>query len=185
MSSVKPEFTGWRDAELSAWHRQLGFNMPMVDIDWLCCEYDHGTPVALVEYKRRRPESIDTGEANYRALLRLARSAGIPLFVVAYTKDLMEFNVLALSDKQPAWFQMGPAEYIRFLYDLRKRVPTMTQQEEFQLWVRFAAAALAGCAGNDQTSVDGIEATRAARLADELLAEARARLGDVMAGASE
>lgn len=130
MRTVKPEHTGWRDEALSRVHREWGFDCPMVDIDFICCEYDNARPVALIEYKNADAPYVDLEEANYRTLVRLADDAALPFFLVRYTRDLIQWRPFAINsraqDKLREVYPKGcPAltqeRYVKFLYWLRGR----------------------------------------------------------------
>lgn len=120
------ERTGWRDLELSLRHRAWGFNCPMVDIDFLVCEYDQRKVVALIEYKFyqgfwRRPD------ASYEALQDLADRARVPFFLVYYVKEpVWYFSVFACNNLARVLVHeplIGLTEerYVAGLYVLRHR----------------------------------------------------------------
>lgn len=122
--SVKGEYTGWRDQELSARHRNVwGFDMPMVDIDLLVAEYDKRIPIVLVEYKWETRTPRLSG-ANYQVLRKLADRAGIPFFVCGYKGDFTRWyihagNKLALDPLKASHQEWTEEEYVTFLYQLK------------------------------------------------------------------
>ncbi len=122
---VKPERTGWRDEALSARHRLYGCDAPMVDVDFLCCEYDSGIPCAIIEYKASRPFCIDRMHASYRVLRRLSDSVRVPFAVVFYNPTVWRFTVYPMNDYAEAWFEEGEElserEYVTRLYQIRGR----------------------------------------------------------------
>ena len=60
MMDAKAENTFWRDGALSLRHKKWGYDLPALDMDFLMIEYDHGIPVALIEYKLETTEGIAT-----------------------------------------------------------------------------------------------------------------------------
>lgn len=50
------ERSGWRDQEISLRHRKWGFNCPCTDLDFMLLEYNHGAPVAVVDYKHHEKQ---------------------------------------------------------------------------------------------------------------------------------
>jgi hypothetical protein len=99
----------------------------MVDIDWLVVEYDQAVPVALVEYKNEHAKPVDPTHPSYRALALLSDCAKIPCFVVHYKSDYSLFRLVALNSiaksKMPTDNVLSQREYIRWIYQLRGRVP--------------------------------------------------------------
>lgn len=125
---VKEEVTHWRHEELSARRRLWGFNLPLVDLDWLHLNFDHSEPIALFEYTLRKYRSGT--EATMIALKRLGEMSGLPAFLVFYTKQLDSFRVRGLNAE--AAKRLGnqervfsEKEYVSFLYALQGRsLPT-------------------------------------------------------------
>lgn len=122
---MSPERTHWRDMALSSRHRTWGWDCPAVDIDFLLVEYNHGHPMALVEYKHQLAKKADVTHPSYRALIELANRAELPLFVVSYELDQGRFTPQALNplaiNLLPQTQTMQEKEYVDFLYALRKR----------------------------------------------------------------
>ena len=61
---VRQERTGFRDLWINEWHRNvLGYNCPVLDIDFLAAEYNLGRAAAIFDYKccnpTRPPVSLD------------------------------------------------------------------------------------------------------------------------------
>jgi len=54
--------------QLSDRHRQWGDDCPMVDLDFLMCEYNHGVPVAIVDYKFHGAQLTQTSVKTYETL---------------------------------------------------------------------------------------------------------------------
>lgn len=82
--SVKPEATGWRDEEISRWHRDLGWDFPALDIDFLMAEYDQGKPRALIEYKSWNAPEVRLSHPSFLVIRTLADAAKIPAFICRY-----------------------------------------------------------------------------------------------------
>ena len=125
---VRQERTGWRDQALSLRHRDWGLNCPAVDIDFLMLEYDHGLPVALVEYKH---EDFDIGamsDATWNAFRVLCENSKIPLYRVVYAKDLSWYEVEPMNDIAAAItaeiITLSEHDYVALLYRIRNRKMT-------------------------------------------------------------
>ena len=123
---VKPENTDWRDEDLSKRHRSWGWNCPVVDIDFLVCEFNLGKPVALIEYKRHRIKFVNENDINYRVLRDLAdsRYRPLPFFVCFYWPDVWAFKVVPMNKTAHAYVEketiMSEYEYVSFLYKMRR-----------------------------------------------------------------
>lgn len=120
------ERTGWRDQEISARHRRWGVNCPAADLDFLMVEYNHGLPVALVEYKHHRVKfPIDLRHATYRAIRALADGAGLPFLLAFYWPETWAFYVVPVNDIAAKYItpnrqRLSEQEFVRGLYRLRK-----------------------------------------------------------------
>jgi hypothetical protein len=123
---TRQERTGWRDQEISARHREWGFDCPAVDVDFLAVEYNFGKPVALVEYKRFTAEQPNTKHPTYRALHELAQLAGLPFFISFYWPDIWAFKVCPMNDAAHQYFKQDEMlteyEYVTRLYRMRRNV---------------------------------------------------------------
>lgn len=120
------EKLGWRDEWISERHREYGFDCPAVDIDFLMLEYNHGAPVALIEYKHVNAllKGIDFSRANIRALNEAARRMDIPFAVVFYCRDSASFQAHPLNTQARRWFRspfqrMTELQYVEVLYAIR------------------------------------------------------------------
>ena len=122
--AVKPEHLGFRDEAISAWHRDLGWDFPATDIDFLLLEYDKAVPKALIEYKHENARKIPVKGASIRAMSKLATQAGLPFFVVRYAADFTSFGVIPLNHFArrfvPGRELMSQASFINLLTRLRK-----------------------------------------------------------------
>lgn len=126
-NSVRRERTGWRDERISKRHRQWGFNCPAVDLDFLMVEYNHGLPVAIVEYKHFKARMPNTKHPTYRALKDLADNyagRGLPFIVVFYWPEIWGFRVKAINQAALKWFDadshMTERQYVAQLYAIRE-----------------------------------------------------------------
>lgn len=126
-NGVRKERTGWRDERISKRHRKWGFNCPAVDLDFLMVEYNHGLPVAIVEYKHHCARMPNTRHPTYRALRDLADNYaghGLPFIVAFYWPDIWAFRVKAINESALKWFDkdahMTEREYVTRLYDIRE-----------------------------------------------------------------
>lgn len=120
------ERTGWRDAALSERHRLYGEDCPMVDIDFLACEYDRSKASAIIEYKSwDMPRRPDFSQANYRTLADLADRAGLPFFVAVYYSTLWSYTLYPGNGHAHGLAKDGERltelEYVNRLYTLRNR----------------------------------------------------------------
>lgn len=135
--TVRVERNGWRDEWISNRHRAWGVNCPAVDLDFIMCEYNHGMPVALVEYKHVNAKPVDKKHATYRALIALAdgyRHRPLPAFVALYNSQEATFIVQPLNQHAETYFGeradtlMCEQDFVRHLYLLRKKVLTAEDQ---------------------------------------------------------
>lgn len=123
---VKEERTFHRDMKLSQRHRDWGFDVPAVDIDFL--EYDNGKAVALVEYKRVQDLAKcnpNPNTANMQALIDLGNRALVPVFCVFYTYKLKWYRVFPINElaknQSPPNDIIPEQKYVDFLYWIRGR----------------------------------------------------------------
>lgn len=123
MRQVSPERSGWRDRELSARHRQWGWDAPFVDFDGI--EYDDGQPLFMVEYKHEDAPPVSPQASNVRALVAVADRANLPFFVVRYGRE------------PEWWFIVRPANSVaRKLRDLPQG--RITERDYVTFRYRFA-----------------------------------------------
>lgn len=130
--TVRPERTGWRDEELSRRHRLWGWDCPAVDVDFLMLEYNHGDPVAIVEYKQENAPLLKPKHPSYQAIRRLCDKSEISFFGVRYAHDFIWWHVTPLNSlakknipvqrRQELWTER---EWIEFLYGLRGFQPPL------------------------------------------------------------
>ncbi len=123
--AVRQERSGWRDENISRRHRDWGWDVPAVDIDFL--EYDHETPISIIEYKQRNLRTDVSLKLNsgMRALSKLADMAKIPFFAVFYMDNLAYFRIFAVNSLAhevdiPRQI-LSEKEYVSWLYTLRGR----------------------------------------------------------------
>lgn len=132
------ERTGWRCEDISRRHRVWGYNCPAVDLDFVVAEYNHGHPVALVEYKHKRA-MIQTDHPTYHALRHLAdgykclKTKGIPFFIAIYCPENWWFRVIPLNALAEAHYTedrrlLNEQRFVRSLYLLRKKVLTAADE---------------------------------------------------------
>jgi hypothetical protein len=122
---MKDERWNVRDQRISARHRLWGTDCPMVDVDFLVLEYNHGKVVALVEYKHERGQHLDPNHPSALALRDLADRAGLPVWSVRYADDFSWFeakplNLLARgrhSNDEPV--KMSERDYVTWMCALR------------------------------------------------------------------
>lgn len=112
-----------------------GDECPATDMDFLLNEYNHGIPVAIVDYKHHSANLGNTNSASYRAVSHLYNEQGqqIPFFVARYWPETWAFKVLAVNDsarswwatyehqfKTDQWCPLTERQYVTALYRLRK-----------------------------------------------------------------
>lgn len=136
--NVRPERNGWRCEAISRRHRTWGWNCPAVDLDFVMCEYNHGKPCALVEYKHCKVTSIDLQHPTYRALAALANGYApkpLPAFVAIYDSNTWAFKVVCMNDAAREQFGdrdgtvMSEMDFVLALYTMRKLVLTSRDAE--------------------------------------------------------
>jgi hypothetical protein len=121
------ERTGWRCQDISKRHREWGLNCPAVDLDFVMVEYNHGLPVALVEYKHKSAR-IETQHPTYNALRALAdgyKLRPLPFFIAQYCPEQWWFRVVPLNDAAARHFpedrrELSEQRFVRGIYRLRK-----------------------------------------------------------------
>lgn len=130
MGKVKQERSGWRDENISRRHRDYGYDVPCVDMDFILLSYDQGKPVALIEYKHERAEKMDLGHPTLKALSELFTHEGdgikqLPLFICRYKDDFSEYIVTPVNtsamDKLKGSHTLSEERFVKFLYWLRSR----------------------------------------------------------------
>jgi len=126
VNDVRLERTEWRDQELSARHRQWGFNCPAVDVDFLMIEYNHAKPVALIDYKHFKAIALRRHERSMVAITELANRASLPFLVAYYWPDIWAFRVYTMNDRAQKYFTdaelLSERDYVERLYALRSMV---------------------------------------------------------------
>lgn len=130
-NGVRQERTGWRCQDISERHRKWGYNCPAVDLDFVVAEYNHGKPVALIEYKNRRFDAANTAQQTYSALKALADGyvdGPIPFLIAIYDSDDWWFRVQPINYRAREYYRhcLGEAiseqRFVRSLYLMRKKV---------------------------------------------------------------
>lgn len=134
----KMERTGWRCEHISQRHRVWGYNCPAVDLDFVVVEYNHGLPVALIEYKDRRAQKPDTTHPTYKALASLANCyspGAIPFFIAVYCPDEWWFTVHPINVAAKNYYKTGHSatmteqQFVRSLYLMRRAVISAADEQ--------------------------------------------------------
>lgn len=130
---TRQERTGWRDARVSARHREWGFHCPAVDLDFLVAEYNVGKPVALIEYKHFQARMPMLEHPTYRALTDLSDNysdGSLPFIVAFYWPGIWAFRAHPVNGVAKAHFVEGEMlterEFVTRLYRLRRLRLTRT-----------------------------------------------------------
>jgi len=123
---TRQERSGWRDEWISRKHREWGSSLGLVDIDWLVIEYSEKTPKAIIDYKNSAIKEINLNESIYVVQRKLGDMAGLPAFIVWYSKDPIWFKILPLNSFAKNYigrpcFEMTEEEYVAFLFEIRGR----------------------------------------------------------------
>lgn len=130
IDGVRLERTGWRCQAISDRHRYWGYNCPSVDLDFVMAEYNHGKPVAIVEYKDRHAMAPDLSHPTYAALSDLAnqyQGGPLPFFIATYDSVDWWFVVTPVNQRaveyygKTAGFPLTEQRFVKSLYVLRKR----------------------------------------------------------------
>lgn len=116
------------DRMLSERHYKWGTDCPAVDLDFLMCEFNHGVPVAVVDYKWHGADIDRVNAHTYRALSSFynARYERLPCFIARYWPDTWAFSVLAINDparkwlRDNGWVPMSEQQWVLLLYRMRK-----------------------------------------------------------------
>lgn len=146
---VRQERSGWRCEEISQRHRQWGYNCPAVDLDFVVAEYNHGKPVALVEYKDKRAMPPNLDHATYHALTALADGyvgGPIPFFVATYCSDDWWFLVKPVNAAATKYYahvadkRISEQRFVRSLYLLRTKVLSIQDEAAIARLNSFAEA---------------------------------------------
>ncbi len=97
----------------------------MIDLDFVCLEYDEGRAEILVEYKHHDAQPLSVNHASYRALRDLGDRALLPVFTVRYSADFSVWRVTPLNAFAEHWVPepavMGEEDYVSLLYRIRGR----------------------------------------------------------------
>ena len=135
---VRTERTGWRCEAISRRHREWGYNCPAVDLDFVVAEYNHGKPVALIEYKDHHARQPDLLHPTYQALIALAdgySGGAIPCLIAVYCPEQWWFRVVPLNEVARIHYAhirssetLTEQRFVRSLYLLRQK--TLTQEDE-------------------------------------------------------
>lgn len=133
------ERTGWRDEEISRRHRRWGFNCPATDLDFLLLEFNHGVPVAVVDYKHHAKTDplADLHESAIQALSGLydERGENLPFFVTRYWPGTWAFKALPMNDRARRWLRgdvwvsMTEKQWVTGLYKMRKDALDIRDQQ--------------------------------------------------------
>jgi len=135
---TRKERTGWRCEAISERHRMWGFNCPAVDLDFVMAEFNHGLPVALIEYKERHATQPHLMSPTYRALTALANGYGggpLPFFIVFYDPVEWWFRVVPVNEPAYSHYRhvlnelITEQRFVRSLYLLRKKTLSLEDEE--------------------------------------------------------
>lgn len=131
----------WRaQLELSDRHRKWGDDCPAVDLDYLMAEFNHGIPVAIVDYKHHQANLAQTSAKTHETLSGFYDKAGsqIPFMVARYWPRSWAFKIRPVNDPAVAfirrvkpellsaeWIPLTEYQFVWLLYRLRKDALTL------------------------------------------------------------
>ena len=123
---TKPEFTGHRDLAYNRWHRTIGPEYYMIDLD--CVEWRNGRgAVAVIERtlftrKYSIAQILDFKRFQLKVTAEMARARQVPAFLVLYEKNQhnipIAFHVFDIDAKtgEASFIQeMSEQQYADFL----------------------------------------------------------------------
>ena len=103
--------------------QEMGWDCPAVDLDFLFLEYDHGNPIAIVEYKNEHARPQRASHPTYQAMIKLGTRAGVPVIAARYASDFSWWKIVALNRLAQKWIpkrvQVTQKEWVELLYKLR------------------------------------------------------------------
>ncbi len=126
--------SGYRDPMLGVRHAHWGVPFPVTSMDFPVLEYDHGDPVAVLDYQQRgKTVSGPDTMAAYRAFGRLGALSGVfsnqlPFITVQYDHRNWSYRLFGHNDAGrqflggPGWLPMSEAGFVDHLYRLRGRM---------------------------------------------------------------
>lgn len=120
---VKPEFTGKRDLTYNVWHRTIGSQCYMVDLDCVEWRSNRGI-VAIIEracdYQiYPRSSLLQFKKFEIKVASEMATKLSVPSFLVFYDEALTKFDVYHIIGEEPIFLQtFNSDDYAKFLNEL-------------------------------------------------------------------
>lgn len=123
--------------QLSDRHRDWGDDVPVVDLDYLMAEFNHGVPVAIVDYKYHAADLAKTSAKTHETLSGFYDEQGrqIPFLIARYWPETWAFKVNPVNEAATAffervqpkllaeygeWIHLTEYQFVWLLYRLRK-----------------------------------------------------------------
>ena len=147
--------TGWRDPAIKTWHARHGYAAPAAGMALPMVEYDHGEPVAVVNYVRRDmglPHGHDV-LAAFNAFGHLHSLAGteLPFITAQYDPSNWAMRLFGHNDSAQSlldtddWTMVTERHFAQQLFRLRgKQLPDMSRWPDVSWstgpWPRFRDA---------------------------------------------
>lgn len=116
----------------------------MTDVDLLMLEYNHESPIAILEFKSEKAEKQSINHPTISAIRQLSDRAGVMFFGVRYERSFKAFRIFALNDAASEHLQMhgmtgeekfaelNEEDYVDFLFGMcGTRMPPATRQKLF------------------------------------------------------
>lgn len=134
---MNPEALMRAQQQLSDRHREWGDDVPVVDLDYLMAEFNHGVPVAIVDYKFHGADLARTSAKTHETLSGFYDESGnqVPFFVARYWPDVWAFKVRPVNKaatgffdrvkpelltRYGEWVPLTEYQFVWLLYRLRK-----------------------------------------------------------------
>jgi len=123
--------SGWRDANLTAWHGEHGHDAPAAGMHLPMIEYDHGKPVGVISYLRRVDSypggtSVVAAYEAFGALFSLD-DVQLPFLTAAYDPRSWSFQLFPHNGAAvrliggTGWRPVTEYQFAQYLYDMRGR----------------------------------------------------------------
>ena len=114
-------------------------NCPAVDLDFVLLEFNHGVPVAVVDYKhcaKANPlEGLNEWAIKAMSSLYNEHGENLPFFVARYWPGSWAFAVLPMNEPSRKWLRddwtpMTEQQWVTGLHRLRKLVLSAGDQKQ-------------------------------------------------------
>lgn len=124
---VKEERTFKRDLTYNVWHRTIGDDYYMIDLDCIEWRKNRGT-VAIIERTMDMQncplkQIIEDKRFELTVYSEIAQKLEVPAYLTFYNEELTEFRVFMIQNESAKfWKTMNNIEYTSFIRGLQKGV---------------------------------------------------------------